>query len=431
MKGFLYSRRLLTWTAVFLISSTSPDLAHAQTFQDSTFNASDWNSVLLPNSIAGSTFTASQDNTNGNPPSSRLTTHIYPTGAIFVAHLYKQSTPYDPANQGAIATLGYSYDLSHYTALKVAYSILIYQNSTYYYHLPNDLISGSTWTPFTGANLTAASFTKLDGPSPNVNPDFSCKGSPLVFGYVTRNSNPNAGTTDTTKSGIDNWQVSIEGKTPCCAAIGGPKITCDKGVFTYTFTVTNNSSQAIQYILLSPPAGATFTISPNVINLGTNPLQTGQSTTVNVSITNASPGDHVCINVALADKSVITCCTTQACVDLPECPCLKPDPKVECGAHGSYTVTISVQNLTLVPVHEIFIVPTSPSNVNISPQLVTLSTPLPPNQTTTFTITITGAAPRSKVCLRLAPIGKESQCCSTEICFTLPVCPSNDKKEKS
>lgn len=400
----------------------APNAAQAQTFQDSIFTNSDWSSVLLPNSVAGSTFTALQDNTNGNPQPSRTTTHKYPTGDIFVAHLYKQSSPYDPASQGAIVKLSYSYHLSHRTALKVAYSILIYQNSTYYYHVPNDLISGATWMPFSGSNLTAASFTKLDGPSTNVNPDFSCKGSPIVFGYVTRNSNPNPKTTDNTESGIDNWKVSIDDKTTCCGAISAPKVTCGRGVFTYTFTVTNNSAQTIQYLLLSPPFGATYGILPPYIKL-TTPLLPGGSTPVSVTITNANPTDHICINVALADAKVVPCCTIQTCVDLPDCPCLNVvDVKPPACSGGSYVYTVSLTNPTTTPVQQIFIVPISPANVNILPSLVTLSTPLQPNQTTIQTLTITGAPP-GKVCLRFSPLGENgAMCCSVEKCFVLPPC---------
>jgi hypothetical protein len=239
---------------------------------------------------------------------------------------------------------------------------------------------------------------------------------------VTANSNPNPNTTDTTTSGIDNWMVRIEEKTRCCGVTSDARVTCDRGVFTYTFMVTNNSNQTIQYLLLSPPLGATFAISPNVINLGTNGLPQGQSTTVSVTITNASAGDHICINIALADKSVVSCCTIQTCVDLPVCPCLELDGKIACGANGSYTYTVSLKNLTGVPINQIFIVPTLPSTLNIAPQLVTLGTPLQPNQQTTLTLTITGAPAGSRVCLRFAPFGVESQCCSTEICFTLPRC---------
>jgi hypothetical protein len=145
---------------------------------------------------------------------SRTTTHTYPTGLIECAHRFS-SAVYDPVGQGAIVSLSYSYDLAHYTSLAVNYSILVFQDGTYYHHVPENSIVGSSWTHFTNTNpLTDASFTKLYGQSQNVHPDFTCTGTPIVFGYVTRNSNPNAGTTDTTRSGIDNWTVTITPR-PC------------------------------------------------------------------------------------------------------------------------------------------------------------------------------------------------------------------------
>jgi hypothetical protein len=449
-KNLISSRNSLMWILLPLIMLTLQNAAQAQVvFTDSTFNNADWNDALLtPPSVSGAICKASQDPV-GNPSSlSRTTTHTYPVGQIDCAHLYRQSIPtstYDPSTQGEIVSLSYSYDLINkgdlinnvQSAGGVAYSILIFQAGTYYYRLPNDGIAGpttsNTWTTFSGSNLTAASFTKLVGPSPNVNPDFSCKGSKIVFGYVTRNSNPNSGNTDQTISGIDNWKVSIDKQKPCCGTISEPRVTCDNGVFTYAFTVTNNSTHIIQYLLLSPPVGATFTISPSFINLGTNPLNPGQSTSVSITISNASSGDHICINVSLADKNVVPCCTVQTCVDLPDCPCLGLDISIKSCANGIYTYTVVLKNLTGVPVQQIFIVPTQPSNLNISPQLVTLSTPLQPNQSTTLTITITGAPAGTNVCLRFTPLGDNgATCCSVEKCLVLPSCgPKGDSPEES
>jgi uncharacterized repeat protein (TIGR01451 family) len=420
------SSHFLIWILALLITLALGSVAQAQTFSDATFNNASWNSVLLPISVSGSSFTASQDNVNGNGIPSRITTHSYPMGQIFVAHLSTTST-YDPASQGAIVNLSYSYDLRHYTTGQVAYYLLVFQNNTWYVRTPNDLItSPGGWMNFSGLSLTAASFIKLTGPSPNVNPDFSCNGSRIVFGYATRNSNP-TGNLATTRSGIDNWRVTITEKRQCCGTISEPRVTCDRGVFTYTFTVTNTSSQQIQYLLLSPPASATFTVSPTFIDLGANPLNNNQSTTISVNITNASPQDHICINVALADKYVVPCCTIQTCVDLPDCPCLRlVDSSILCGPQGSgsYTYTVTLRNLTGLPVQQIFIVPTLPSNMSVSPQQVTLSTPLLPNQQTTLTLTITGVAPGTTICLRFAPLSDDgATCCSTEQCITLPNCP--------
>src|ERR1051326_8607774 len=210
----------LTWILASLAIFTAQNVVQAQTFQDSTFSAG-WSDVLLPNSTsAPATCAATLDTTNGNPAPSRATTHTYGMGKIYCAHLYAPSA-YNPATQGQIVNLSYSYDLKHLQlgTGKVAYSILVYQSNTYYYHVPNDLTSSNVaWTGFTGSNLTATSFTKLAGPSSNANPDFSCAGSPIVFGYVTANSNTIPGKIDTTKSGIDNWNVTIT-TTPCCVAL--------------------------------------------------------------------------------------------------------------------------------------------------------------------------------------------------------------------
>jgi len=421
---------------------TAENAAQAQTFTDTTFNNADWSGLqlLVPGSV-GTSYTAAKDISNGIGSPSRSTVHNLIGGTtgnpsvVIVAHR-SPSSSYDPATQGAIVKLSYSYDLRQYLPIAgqaVAYSILIFQNNTYYRSIPVDSIFLDSWQPFGSQNLTASNFTKVFGPSSNAQPDFSCAGSKIEFGYVTANSNPSSANPSIRTSGIDNWKVSIDEKKPCCGTISATKKpTCDKGVFTYTFTVTNNSSQAIQYLLLSPPAGATFSIAPNTINLGANPLNPGQSTTVSVAITNASPGDHVCINVSLADKNVVTCCTIQTCFDLPDCPCLKSlTDKIVCGANGTYSYSVTLQNLTSVPVQQIFIVSTQPSNLNISPQLVTFSTPLQPNQSTTITLTITGAPPGASVCLRFSPLSDNSAtCCSVEKCFTLVILKS-DSPENS
>ncbi|HEV2046676.1 MAG TPA: LamG domain-containing protein [Chthoniobacterales bacterium] len=217
-KSPLSSNSFLPWILASLTILTAQNAGQAQTFQDTTFSAG-WSDALLPNSTSSiKTCTATQDTSNGSSAPSRTTTHTYNAGQIYCAHLYAPST-YNPASQGQIGNLSYSYDLRHYTSTlgKVGYSLSIFQNNTYYWRTPYDPAGPNTWMPFSGSNLTAASFTKLVGPSANVNPDFSCTGSPIVFGYITFNSQPNQGAPVTTKSGIDNWNVTIC-QTPCCAS---------------------------------------------------------------------------------------------------------------------------------------------------------------------------------------------------------------------
>ena len=209
MKKTLFSSNyFLTWTLVSMIILAAQCVAiGAQTFQDSAFTAG-WTETLVTGtggSSSGATFIAVPDSA-GFPSLSRKTTHNYPAGGdIFVAHEYTPSS-YNPAT-GAIVTLTYSYDAISYTPLNVAYSFLVKQGGTYYICTPEDY-SAAAWAPFGQANLTAAKFLDVTNRTSGKHPDFSCNGSPIVFGYLTRNHNPHSGS-EQTISAIDNWKVTI------------------------------------------------------------------------------------------------------------------------------------------------------------------------------------------------------------------------------
>jgi hypothetical protein len=413
--------------ALLILMAVLPSAAYAQTLFDDTFNNADWITTLIaptgspPNAqVQFPTAPSMQDQLNGNLAPSRTTTHQYqgviPPG-IWVAHLYQPvSSHYNPATQGPIAAINFSYDLSPPTE-SVTYGLIIFQNNTYYRSNPPDtpvnaIPNPPGWKSVSHSNLTAANFVDVNDPSDSRHPDFSCKGSIIQFGYLTANSN-----TPDTKSAIDNWRVDITKGNACCGAIAKPEIRCNKGGgFTYNFDVTNNSTNQTQYVLLSPPQGATYTISPSIINTSLNP---GQSTSVSVNITNASPTGNVCIDVALADKEVKPCCKLTTCVRAPECACLKRLKEgVECGSGGSYTYTAQLQNLTGSQIQQIFIVPTSPAGITVTPSMVPVT--LAPGGIATFQVTISGAAPGSTVVLRLAPSAVEPLCCSMEIRLTVP-----------
>jgi hypothetical protein len=104
--------------------------------------------------------------------------------------------------------------------------------------------------------------------------------------------------------------------TPCAEAKGEARCLPNGG-YSYTFSVTNNSGNAMSQILLTPVQGSTFTLSPQLANLPT-PLQNGQSTTLTTIIGNTKPGDKVCFFVSLMSDNA-PCCTTQVCPTLPRC----------------------------------------------------------------------------------------------------------------
>jgi hypothetical protein len=202
---------------------------NAQQFTDSTFNNTGWSTLLLPSSSVNARCTASQDAADGQPAPSRKTTHVYQQGWVNCAHLSLMSS-YDPAN-GAIVSLRYSYLARHYTSTLggVRYSPLVFQDNTYYYVAPGDDVRPDQWSNFLRNGLTETNFTKLDGPSKRITPDFSCRGRRIQFGYVTRNHQI-GNDTITTESGIDDWQINVETQ-PCaneCASPRMPKIVDGK-----------------------------------------------------------------------------------------------------------------------------------------------------------------------------------------------------------
>lgn len=156
---------------------------------DAVFEKGGWTEKKIVDTTSGSaaTFSVAQVPTGGSPTFYRSTTHKFGKGAIIVAHL-KTSTVYDPANQGAIATIGYSYDLRHFTQTlgAVGYRLLVFQNNTYYGGPMNEVYN-NTWQNFSGTNLDATKFQKIAGGG-TPNPDFSSQGAPITFGYLTANS---------------------------------------------------------------------------------------------------------------------------------------------------------------------------------------------------------------------------------------------------
>lgn len=113
---------------------------------------------------------------------------------------------------------------------------------------------------------------------------------------------------------------------PGCAQVAGDAHCLSDGSYSYTFNVTNNSGNPASQILLTPAQGTTFTLTPQLTNLSSS-LNSGQSTSVTTTISNAKPGDKVCFFVSLmSDKT--QCCIIQVCLTLPDCGQVSPTPTV-------------------------------------------------------------------------------------------------------
>ncbi len=181
--------------------------AQAQTFTDNTFVNSDWTSTIITNTSQG-TFTAAQDTTSGAPPHSRRSTQTYNMGIFRVAHM-RNNALYNPAASGAIAAVSYGYDLALHSGGSDQYSLLLLQNGIYY-ESSQDTIATGVWTPFPARSLDQPSFWKCAGSGrESDHPDFTGTGTPIQFGYATREASSLVGTQISTQSGIDNWSVSV------------------------------------------------------------------------------------------------------------------------------------------------------------------------------------------------------------------------------
>lgn len=93
------------------------------------------------------------------------------------------------------------------------------------------------------------------------------------------------------------------------------------------------------------------------------------------------------------------------------------------GQPGTFTYTFDITNLSNQTVQYILMSPATGSPWTLSPNTINLGTPLPPNGTTTVTVTITGAQPGSNICIDITLADKDVKtCCHLQHCVDLPRC---------
>lgn len=180
---------------------------------DTEFSDTDWSSTKVIDTTAGSsaTSTNTQQLNGGNPGAYRQTIHDWTVTVdgvnIEFAHLFTP-TSYDPGALGAINALVFDMDAKVDLALQVngiGFRFLVEQDGTFYASDDTTILVGTGWNDIS-ATLSEADFVVLGGVG---NPDFSTSGSPLRFGYVTRNGGSNTGSTLQSVGGVDNWSVTV------------------------------------------------------------------------------------------------------------------------------------------------------------------------------------------------------------------------------
>ena len=180
---------------------------------DTEFNDTDWSSTKVIDTTAGSsaTSTNTQQLSGGNPGAYRQTIHDWAVTVdgvnIEFAHLFTP-TSYNLGSLGAINALVFDMDAKVDLAPQVnaiGFRFLVEQDGTFYASDSTAILVGTGWNDIS-ATLSEPDFVVLGGVG---NPDFSTAGSPIRFGYVTRNGGSNTGRTLQSIGGVDNWSVTV------------------------------------------------------------------------------------------------------------------------------------------------------------------------------------------------------------------------------
>lgn len=276
------SRMLISAGA--LAVAFAPTAVRAQSWSDGTFNSASWIITKLAPSTAGATCSAYPSGGVGNPAPSQATQQSFvgttTTEGVWCAHTYSPVLVYPSTG---ISSLTMSIDLYYpttQTSFAVGYWPLVYQNGTYYEGTVDQIFGVSpppatpVWKTFTDNAMLSSAFTKLSGSGP-ANPDFSCTGPKFQIGFISANSSPVQGVSETTLSYADNWSLTVNPGPPCgpppnngtlkICKVAGPGIT--PGTY-FPFTVGTWSGSVPAgpapggYCIVGPslPVGSTATI---------------------------------------------------------------------------------------------------------------------------------------------------------------------------
>jgi hypothetical protein len=95
---------------------------------------------------------------------------------------------------------------------------------------------------------------------------------------------------------------------------------------------------------------------------------------------------------------------------------------IHCSANGDYSYTIIVTNNSTDTFSQVLLTPAPGTTSTLSPQLTNLSSPLQTGQSTSITTTIGNVTPGNNVCFFASLMSDKAQCCTIQVCPTLPAC---------
>ncbi len=226
-----------------------------------------------------------------------------------------------------------------------------------------------------------------------------------------------AGHVQTSNTVTKTWEAAH------CAAVTPRALECDPsrpGVFNATFVVTNHTGGPVTSILLTPPAGSTYTLGQQVFPIP--PLADGASTTISVAVSGASPGATLCLRVTLMNLQPVSevfscercCCTVEVCFRVPDCDCAVVTHETLTHVSGtSYTYTFTVTNQSTATIQYVYI--HLPAGVTVTPSPLVVS--IPPGGSQTATVSIAGLA-SPNFCLYISLHDEPlTNCCVIQRCF--------------
>jgi hypothetical protein len=216
--------------------------------------------------------------------------------------------------------------------------------------------------------------------------------------------------------------ITVLGNT--CVSLTNELVTCVNSNQTYlwNFCVTNNFTNEIQYLTIpNPPPGVTF--SEDIIKLPVD-LLPGQGTCVSLYVTNQSTNNNVCFEMGAHNTNLFLCCSFSNCLTFAPCCAYVTNETLRAlpRSPNCYTYTVTIENTTASTIQYVFLIPDASACISFNKDIITLPTPLAPNQSETFSTTVCLTASSNcpaPYCFLISLANSNLvQCCSSSHCLT-------------
>ncbi len=194
-------------------------------------------------------------------------------------------------------------------------------------------------------------------------------------------------------------------------------------------TLENNTAFAVTSVFVPPTIpGSPGTISPNVIPLAT-PLQTGESTTLTLSLSNAVGNEAIDFTVALMTNDpgtgdLVECCSTQVNVVPPfcgDCLLISNETFVTSGSDLEYTFTLENLPADSITLAEHVVLAPNTTGIALSNQWFNPTGGLLDGESATLTTVIENGAGLAEICIQFTiHDALLEECCGFVRCLEIP-----------